>query len=217
MRNLLVKASLLLCSLWGTSYQAEAQDERFLRELLTDRFYNPEVNKNLASSEYFHVLSPFYQVDLDGNSRNESLVFEKIDGKDLFHIHSYEGQRIFSAAFTPLGTDSHLFKINLRNIGKGYRALLLHYYEGSQSYLEFMGTSRLYVITYKDLRPGSFDFFKGPLLWSEYKDAQGNYLQRGQFVVLRDFNKNGLMDISVRYKNINRVFQFNGKTWVGFN
>lgn len=217
MRDLFVKASLLLCSLLGTSHLAQAQDERFLRELLTDRFYNPEVNKNLASSEYFHVVSPFYQVDLDGNSRTESLVFEKIDGKDLIHIHNYDGQRIFSAAFTPLGTSSHLFKINLRKIGKGYRALLLHYYEGSQNYIEFTGTSRLYVITFKDLSPGGFDFFKGPLLWTEHKDAQGNYLQRAQFAVLRDFNKDGMKEISVRYQSINRVFVFNGKTWIGFN
>jgi len=193
-----------------------AQDERYLRELLTERFYNPEMDKNIRQNNYFHVVSPYYQVDLDGNARNESLVFEKIDGKDLFHIHNYEGDRIFSAAFTPLGTESNLYKINLRDIGSGYRSLLLYYYEGTQNYLEFMGTSRLYVVTFKDLTPGNFVFFKGPLLWSEHKDTVGNYTQRGQHVLVKDFNNDGIKEISVRYEGINRVFHFTGKKWVGY-
>ena len=204
-------------SLLVPARQVKAQDERFLRELLTERFYNPEINKNARDNNYFHVVSPFYQVDLDGNARAESLVFEKVDGKDLFHIHNYEGRRIFTSAFTPLGTESHLFKINLRDIGAGHKALLLYYYEGNQNYLEFMGTSRLYVVTYKDLTPGNFDFFKGPLLWSERKDAQGNYTQRGQHVFLKDFNNDGIKEISVRYQGINRVFHFNGQKWIGHN
>lgn len=192
-----------------------AQDERFLRELLSERFFDPGVTRD-QSSEYFHVVSPFYQVDLDGNGRNETLVFEKIDGKDLFHIQDYEGKRLFSAGFTPLGARSHLFKINVRTIGAGYKVLLLHYYEGLQNYLEFMGSSRLYIVTFKDLTPGTFKFSKGPVLWTEYKDHRENYIQRGQHIVVHDFNNDGLKEISVRYNDINRVFHFQGEEWVGF-
>lgn len=205
---------LTLCS--APLYEAPAQDERFLRELLSERFYDPNIKEG-ASSQYFHVVSPFYEIDLDGNGRNESLIFEKIDGKDLFHIQDYEGKRLFTAGLTPLGTRSHLFKINFRHIGDGLKVLLLHYYEGYQNYLEFMGTSRLYMVTFKDLRPGSFNFSKGPLLWTEYKDHRENYIQRGQHVVVHDFDKDGVKEISVRYKEINRVFKYRSGEWVGFN
>ena len=80
-----------------------------------------------------------------------------------------------------------------------------------------MGTSRLYMVTFKDLSPDQFHFDRGPLLWSEHKDQQGNYIQRGQHVVTHDFNGDGLKEISVRYDGINRVFFFDGKNWKGMN
>lgn len=205
---------LTLCS--APLYEATAQDERFLRELLSERFYNPDIKEG-AASQYFHVVSPFYEIDLDGNGRNETLIFEKIDGKDLFHIQDYEGRRLFTAGLTPLGARSHLFKINFRHIGDGHKVLLLQYYEGYQNYLEFMGTSRLYMVTFKDLKPGNFNFTKGPLLWAEYKDHQENYIQRGQHVIVHDFDKDGVKEISVRYKGINRVFRYKSGEWIGFN
>ena len=108
---------------------AQAQDERFLRELLSERYFDPSL-KPSVTNQYFRTVSPFYEIDLDGNGRHETLVLEKAGGRDFIHIHDYEGKRLFSGEFTPLGERSHVFKVNFKSIGGGYKVLLLQYYEG---------------------------------------------------------------------------------------
>ena len=181
-----------------------AQDERYFRE-----FFGGELKKKAPKPRvFFKANSPLYEYDLDGDNRNESFVLEKRDGEDWLHVHGRapERKRIFSYRLSALGPKAHIYKISIRNLSSTTRVCIIHYYEGYTKYLEAKGTSRLYFLTMDNLDLKTLSMFRGPIVWEEIRSSKRHYYQRNYDVVLHDFNKDGIKEISVRFNVLSTVF-----------
>ena len=55
---------------------------------------------------------------------------------------------------------------------------------------------------------------QGPHYWHEYRDYRGHYFNKRYQVYLKDFNKDGIKEVSVRLGKVSRVYHLlNNNTW----
>lgn len=192
------------------SFCAQAQDERFIRRLLSGDLSGDAISID-KPKPHFRATSPMYEIDLNGDDRVEYIIVEKIDEEDWLHIHNYNRERIFSMKLIPKGWESDVYKINFRKISKDTKALLISYYEGHNQGENFISTARLYIISWDNDDFKSMASFRGPLLWEEYKNSKTHYHQRPYHVSLYDFDNDGIREIAVRHHLITRVLTYHMK------
>lgn len=186
-----------------------AQDERFVRKMLSGDFA-PNNEKAVQGKKHFKAVSSFHEIDLDGDDRVESIVIEKRDSEDWLHIHNYAKEKIYSLKFVRKGWQSDVYKINMREISKDSRVLLVHYYEGHNQGENFSGTARLYVISWDKSDLKTLTAARGPLLWDEFADSKIHYHQRPMHVSLFDFDSDGIREIAVRHHLSSKVMKYSG-------
>lgn len=192
-----------------------AQDERFFRQLISGDL-GVSAAEESKTTPHFHAASPFYEIDLDGDDRVEYIVIEKRDSEDWLHIHDYNRKRIFSLKFVRLGWESDVFRINLRQLSKDTKVLLVRYYEGHNQGENFTGTGRLYVVSWDKNDLKSLRGVRGPQLWDEFADSKIHYHQRPQHISLFDFDSDGIREVAVRHHLTTKVMKYIGKgEWSG--
>lgn len=199
--------SILILSLFLITLFCNAQDERLFRDMITGEL-TKDRQQEAKSTYKYKVRTDRYRVDLDEDGRSESFFVSKKDGEDWIQFFNYADSEIFRYRFDTLGPLSRVFKVNIRKISKTKRACLIYFYEGANSYLEFKGTTRLYVLTFDIKKMNrTITMFKGPNVWLEWKGFKGNYHQRKSEVTLVDFDDDGTREIAVRYNLITRVYR----------
>src|SRR5690606_35768835 len=154
-----------------------AQDERFVREMLSGDLSGTPISDK-KEKVHFHAISPFYEIDLDGDDRVEYIVIEKVDSKDWLHIHSYNKERIFSMQFVPKGFESDVYRINLRQISDKTKVLLISYYEGYNQAENFLSSARLYLASWDNNDLKTISHHRGPMIWEEFANTKKHYHQR---------------------------------------
>lgn len=182
------------------------QDEEFFKNI-----YAPGKTQ---SNEHFFKTSPSYLIDLDQDGQREKITIKKRDGMDWLSINSFFDREIYSYKFRPTGDKSHIFKIKIRNLSSKTKALLIYYYEGHTNYLNFLGTARLYFITFENRNLKNIRTYKGPIFWHEYRKHNGEYSRRMYSIDFADFNRDGTDDIRVKYHLAKRIFLYQpGGAW----
>jgi len=194
-----------------------AQDERFTRKLLSGDL--TRITPPQSESKYtYKVRTPYYEVDLNGDYRNESFVVEKKDGEDWIHVFNYSKVKIYSYKLEPGGPESRLYRITSKRLSSTSMVYVLHFFEGINRHLKFRTQARFYFLTIdnKDLK--SIATYKGPAYWEEFKSFKHNhYHQRKYDLTAVDFNKDGVKELSLSYNNMNRVFFYAGRgSWKTF-
>ena len=191
------------------SLNAYAQDEKLIKDMIDrnkkDQEILPERNFNVI------VQSPFYELDIDENSQNEYIFFEKKDNEDWVHITNQNKEKIFSGYFIPKGSGSGVYKVRRTKVSDSLYVLLLYYYEGYTTYFQFQGTSRLYVITTDKKNTSVLSMSRGPILFEEKKDIRQHYHQRNYDIKVEDLDKDGTSEINVRYHKMSRILKYQGK------
>ncbi|MBI2521818.1 MAG: hypothetical protein HYV97_15490 [Bdellovibrio sp.] len=194
----------LLFAIYFVFSLAYAQDERYFRKMITG-----EVGKEMATKDKpvprIKVDSRVYRLNLGGDSQLEGLFYEKKDGQDWFYIVNGQGQEIRSFKLDTMAGDSKLYKINIRELSNRTQLLILNFYEGKNTYLDFDARARLYFITIDDRDLNKITFFKGPAFWHEYAGHRDHYHQRFYTTELIDLNHDGIKEVQV---------QHNGNIWV---
>ncbi len=206
----MLKLFFIFLLLFGSSYNVWAQDERFIRKLLSGDLGVEGVNE-AKPKPHFNVVSPLYEIDLNEDNRVESIVIEKKDSEDWLHIQSYDRKIIFSLRFVRKGWESDVYKINLRKLSPTTHVLLVRYYEGHNQGDNFTGTARLYAITWEKNDLTTMKSVRGPEIWDEYKDSKIHYHQRPQVVSLNDLDSDGFKEVSVRHHLSTKVMKYLGK------
>lgn len=199
------------------SWGATAQDERYFRQL-----FSGEINKKEEVPEYkkysYFTHSPYYAIDLNRDGVPEQILFVKKDNEDWIEISDSEKKKIFSYRFENKGFDSELFRIELKTLSPTTTALLLYYYEGVSKYIDFQGTSRIYVITFDNNDLKTMSAFKGPSFFDEVKTFKGHYHKRNYEVYLEDLNKDSVKELVVKFRKSSTVFLYKGAgKWETFN
>ena len=201
----------------GLALGVEAQDERFTRKLLSGDL--TRLDPPSAESAYsFKARTPYYEIDLNGDNRNESFVVEKKDGEDWFHVFSYEKKKIYSYKLEAGGAGSGLYRISMRKLSSNTTAYILHFFEGVNRSLKFRAQARFYFLTIDKNDLTSLATYKGPAYWEEYKSFQHNhYRQRKYTLTAVDLNKDGIKELSLSYNEIKRIFIYGGRgSWLSF-
>lgn len=193
---------------------AFSQDERYFRELFSGELTQ---SKQVDQKTYkWTANGPFYEIDLGSTNYPESLVVEKKDGEDWFHIHDDKKVRIFSYKLDVNGKDSLIYRISKKTISRNTDLLLIYYYEGNTDFRNFKGSVRLYFLTVDNRDLSTISIFKGPTYWAEREFPGGKYSQKKFGVELIDFNNDGKMEIAVGGRYLSKIYFYKslGK-WVG--
>ena len=199
-----MKFALIFTTVYFSLFSAYAQDERYFRKMITGEV-GKEVTLKDRPTPKVKVESRVYRLDLGGDTQLEGLVYQKKDGQDWFYIVDGQGQEIRSFKLDTTAGDSSLYKINIREISKRTKLIILNFYEGKNTYLDFDARARLYFITIDDKDLSKITFFKGPAFWHEFAGHRDHYHQRFYTTELIDLNNDGIKEIEVRH---------NGNIWV---
>lgn len=204
---------LTLCIWNGFSF---AQDERFLREIFSGDVLKPQnqiVEK--LKKVHFQVTGPVYQFDLNSDDRNESVLIEKRDGQDWFHLYSYEMKKILSYKLSPQASGSAVYRLRLVRLSSNVMMLLIHHYEGLNSYLETHANSRVHMLTIENNDLATASVAAGPRYWIELQQGRETFSRRRYNLEFIDLDKTGMKELVLRYNNINAVYKFLGQgQWV---
>ncbi|MBT3586920.1 MAG: hypothetical protein HN509_18560 [Halobacteriovoraceae bacterium] len=195
---------LIFSSLFSKSY---AQDERFYRELLTGELLSKKARKYNPPPKY-KARTPFYEVDLNSDDRNERFYYEKKGGEDFLVIQNYKRQEIFRYKFETIGINARLYRLSIRRISAKTKVVVLNFYEGYTNYLEFNGSARVYLMSIDNNDLSTMAVYKGPGFWQEFRGFKGDYRQRFYELSLYDFNGDGIKEVIVRHHLIPRVLMY---------
>ena len=199
----MILSTIFLCFLAGT---IRAEDERSF----------VGASSVLSSPEekvIFEYSFPEYLLDLNGDGKKERIHFVNRDGRDWIFVKDFRGKSIYQYAFKALGLDATPFKIRFRSLSSSSKVLIIHYYEGYADYLKFMGTARLYFLTFENNDLKTLSMYRGPGVFYEHVAKEKFYRQRNHKVEIVDLNRDGLRDIKVGYGQfrIRDIFLYRGK------
>jgi hypothetical protein len=198
------------------SLALQAQDERFLREIFSGDVLKSEAD-TIESIKKVHFIAPgpLYQIDLTGNDRNESILIEKRDGQDWFHLYSYEMKNVLSYKLTPRAANSVVYRLRMVRLSQNVMGLLIHHYEGLNQYLETHANSRVHMLTIENNDLSTASVSPGPRYWVELQKGRETFSRRKYSIEFVDLDKTGIKELILRYNNINAVYKFMGKgKWI---
>jgi hypothetical protein len=184
--------AILLVALFS-SFNAAAQDERVLRYLLRKKQFK---EKSLIDKTHFR------------------LSMESNDGINYFVIRNHRNFPIFREAFLTQALGGIVHRVRLVQVSNNTKLLIVYYFEGKTEYLDFQATGRLYFISWPDNDLKKIKMTRGPHYWQEFKDYRGHYFNKRYQVYLKDFNQDGIKEVSVRLGTVSRVYHLLGNnTW----
>lgn len=205
--------SFLFFSLLLSIAPCFAQDERFFRRILSGDLIQSERAPIVQKTYHFVAQTPLYEIDLNGDKKNEALSYEIKDGEHWINIFSApNGEKsLFRGKLETAGKEGNLFKIAVRELAPNIKVLILFFYEGNSQYLDFNGTGRVYFVTFENNDFKTFSMNPGPAFFQEKEERNLSYFQRNYEVELFDYNKDGIKEITIKHGFISRVMMYLGK------
>lgn len=201
------RLALLFCFALGL---AQAQDEKFIRQILTQNL-KKNVEEGADAAYHWQVHSGAYNFDLDNDGLQEKFYLSKKDGQDWITLLDYTGKKIFEKKLQAKGHGSVLYKIRLVSLSPAHKALLLHFYEGHSSFVNTYGSARFYFITWDNNNLDTLAMFEGPSFFDEEKLGDKHYHRREYKLNVYDYNRDGIKEVSVRFNLIERIYFYQGK------
>jgi len=189
---------------------ALCQNERLFRKMLSRDKKKEQIQKK-KKRVLWKFSSPFYDVDLDEKSGDESLVIEKKDGEDWFSIFNLYKEKIFSLKLNSRGKKSRLFRVSLRKMSPYVKVLILYYYKGFTDYINFEGSGQFYFITWENNNLKTLSGYPGPPFWLESEKRNGFYFRRHYKLSLFDFDGDGQKEILVKHGPISKIYFYRKK------
>jgi hypothetical protein len=202
-----VKRYLILI-LFVASNFAIGQDEKFYRRIFTNELIN---KPSEVIDHKIVVKSPVYQINLDQEKQLEGIRIEKRDGIDFIVVLSHFGEKVFQTEILGIGNKSRVLKIQLKTISIDTNTLIIHFYEGKIDSTKFESTAKLYFLTFPKNDYKKMVLFKGPHFFHEKEKVSEQYWNRRFTVNTIDYNNDGVKEISIKYKKINRVYFYISK------
>ena len=187
-----------------------AQDEKFIRQVLSknhqDQVLSPEKEKKYR----WMVNSGAINIDLDNDGFYEKIYESKKDGEDWFNILDSNGKKIFEKKLQAKGYKSTLYKVHLVSLSKAHKALILYYYQGHSSFINFHGSAQLYFVTWDNNNLQTLSMDTGPSYFDEVELPGKHYHNRQFKVNVFDYNDDGIKEVSVHFSKISRVYFYLG-------
>ena len=194
----------------GVASKLVAQDEVYYRNLLRGKAGGQTTKeKNFK----FITKANSYHVDITGDGTQEIITPIKKDGSDWLEISDSSSRKIFESKLQAYGLGAYLYKLQLVQMSKDVKVLLLFYLEGVHNYLELHRSARVYFVTYEKGR-FSYNAYPAAHISIEKKMMRNQYWRRLMQVDVVDFNKDRTKEIIISYLTSQHVFQYIGAgTW----
>ena len=190
----------IVLAIFGTRVQAE--DER---SFVGAKSVVPAPPGKALFEHHF----PKYLVDLTGDGKKEAIGFVNLDGKDRMVVADFRGRSVFQYDFRAVGLDATPYKILFRSLSPSSKALIIHYYEGRTDHVKFMGSARLYFLTFEKNDLKTLSIYRGPSVF--YEHLEKSYRQRNYKVNIVDFDGDGRRDVLIQYSGIRDIFLYRGE------
>lgn len=200
MKHFMVQYLLLISLLF-------AQDERIFRSILSGDFHSEIDKADVQTKAKWRANSPMYRLDLTHDGHREGIVYEVTENNCLLHIHDDRYQRIKSFSMDIIGPGAHVYRIVLKQLSHSLQALLIYFYEGQISYLDFEGRSRLYIMAIENNSLNNLEMYKGPYVFHEFKDKH-TYINRFYHVYANDLDKDNIKEIVIKYRHSSYVLKY---------
>ncbi len=172
-----------------------AQDERLFRNTVLGAFYPTDITAKLKDKYLLRTNSSMYRVDITGNGFKEGIIIEKMGAESWLHIHNTVFSRLNSFSLEEKGLRARPYKLVLKHISPTVRALLVYFYEGYSEYLDFHGSSRLYIITITDGDIENAIMTAGPQFFEESREIHKRYYLKRMEIYTKDLDNNGVKEI----------------------
>ena len=157
------------------------------------------------------VESVKYLIDLNRDGTREKIVLIKRDGLDFFMIKDAFGRVILEEKLRAKGGESRIYKIDFRTLSTQTDVMILYFYEGLLSAVNFEAAARIYMVTIDKRDLGSLSMTEGPHYFHEFQMVKNKYGRRSHRVDLSDLNKDGVKEVLVRYSGTQSVWMYQGK------
>lgn len=203
---------LLLSCLLSSAY---GQDERYYRQLLTGEL--PQVGQLIQELPLpqFNVLGPSYKVDLNADGVEEFIQPQKRDGHDWLEIRDFSQRKVFEAKLFAMGSDSHIYKLQLVHITPTVKTLIIFMDEGFTRGRRFESSGRIFLLTFENNDLNKITLTQGPHFFHEREAQREQYWRRTYMVNVYDMDNDGTREIVVMYNHIQRILKYSGKgEWV---
>ncbi len=210
---MLQKSGLFL--LFALALSANAQDERYYRQILNGELPSLTQEVREVQEHQFNVKGAAYSLDLNGDGFEESLQPQKRDGVDWLEIKDSSQRKIFEAKLLAIGGGSFLYKIKIAQISPTSKLLVLFMDEGISAGKRFESTGRIFLLTFDNNDLSTMSLTSGPHHFHEKEGQREQYWRRSYSVEIRDVDQNGIRDVVVQYNHIQRIMLYQGKgQWV---
>ena len=189
-----------------------AQDEKFIRDLLTLDFTTGKVQKGPdRDNAHWVVDSPLYSIDLNNDGFKDSLQISKVNGEDWFQVLDNNQRIAFQMKLAKQGRQSKLYKVSIKKIAEKTILMVLYFYEGFSLFTEFDSSGRLYFLTMENNNFATLKSYEGPRYWDEKERKIEHYHQRIYSVNVEDINSDGTKEVIFSYNLIKRVYFYRGE------
>ena len=204
-RHLLCLIIFLIFPSIGVFGQSESQT----RSIFNNN--NEVVIESSKEIKNTRVFSDFYRLDLNGDGHFEGLTVENSDKGSSLHFFKNHFEHFQEVFIGPGGTFSKVEKIELRQISQNENVILIYFSEGVQKYLSLRSRQRLYLIYVpSEIFNDKFRLHRGPIIFEELS-SKGHYHVKKYDVDVIDLNGDGVKEILVRNKDIERVIKLSKK------
>ena len=128
------------------------------------------------------------------------------DGEDFFIIRDHFGRTVLEKKLSTIGSNSSIYRVQLKTISHNTDALIVHFYEGSIESTRFEAQARLYFVTIPKRNLKNLHFYQGPHIFHESEKLFDKYFVKRFSVNTLDYNSDGIKEISVSYNSISRIY-----------
>lgn len=151
------------------------------------------------------IFSDYYRIDLNGDGHLEGIAVENSDQGSSLHFFKNYYEYFQELKVSSGGTFSKIDRLEVKSISGDENVILIYFSEGVSKYLTLRSRQRLYVVYVPSmLFKAPFEIIKGPVIFEEYQ-KRGHYHTRKYDIILEDLNKDGVKEILVKNKSIERV------------
>jgi hypothetical protein len=200
----------IFLGLWVCLSVAEAQDERYFRQLIAGEL--PQLLQDSPASRLpqFNVNGASYKVDLNGDGIEESIQTQKRDGVDWLQISNFSQRVIFEAKLLAMGSESQIYKLKLVHIKPEVKTLIVFLDEGFTRGRKFESTARIFLLTWEKNDLDKIRLTQGPHFFHEREGQREQYWRRDYMVNVVDIDGDGTREVAVQFNSINRIMRYIG-------
>ena len=193
------------------SMSATAQDERFIRQILTDDLHNePEATPSIPVFTQFSVKGASYRVDLNGDGIEETIQPQKRDGVDWLEVRDASERVVYETKLVAMGAESSIYKIKLVYLSKSVRTLIIFLDEGLTQGKRVESQAQIYLLSYENNDLKTLKLTPGPHYFHEKEAQRDQYWRRNYSVNVYDIDQDGTREIAVQFNHIQRIFRYLG-------